>query len=131
MATYYSGKLGSATVGGTAYPLDNWELNSATQAVEVSNFTIPYYQEAYVPNLIGGEIRCSGPLTSVGTPSDVTSVLNGGRPVAGAYATFVLGVAPGLAFSVVGLITEINTSQDVKGRANLEIVAQITPNPNT
>lgn len=125
--TYYSGKFGSCTIGGVTYPLDNWELNSATQAVEVSNFTIPLGQEAYVPNLIGGTITCSGPLTSAATPNLGTIA---GRPNAGQYATFVLGVGPGFAYSVVALITEINTSQDVKERANVEITAQISPNPN-
>lgn len=125
--TYFSGKLGSCTIGGVAYPLETWELNSVTQAVEVSNFTIPLGQEAYVPNLIGGTITCSGPLTSLGSPDNGTIA---GRPTAGQYATFYLGVGLGLGYTVVALITEVNPTQDVKGRASVEIIAQITPNPN-
>ena len=125
--TYFSGKMGSCSIGGTAFPLDTWELNSATQSVEVSNFTIPLGQEAYIPNLIGGTITCSGPLTSAGSP-------DGGfipaRPTAGAYAIFYLGVGLGLGYTVTALITEINPSQDVKGSARQDITAQITPNPN-
>ncbi len=125
--TYFSGKMGSCTIGGVAFPLDTWELNSATQAVEVSNFTIPLGQEAYIPNLVGGEIRCAGPLTSLGSPDAALIPL---RPTAGAYAVFYLGVGLGLGYTVTALITEINPSQDVKGNARQEIVAQITPNPN-
>lgn len=124
---YFSGKQGSCTIGGVAYPLETWELNSTTQAVAVSNFTIPLGQEAYVPNLIGGTITCAGPLTSLGSPDAGTIAL---RPTAGQYATFVLGVAAGFAYTVVALITEVNPTQDINGRAGIEIVAQISPNPN-
>lgn len=117
MATYYAGKSGSCTIGGITYPLTNWEYNATVQAVEVSNFTIPSGQEAYVPNLSGGTITCEGPLTSLGTPT------------IGVYATFLLGVGVGLSYSVLALITEVTPSQDVKDRASVSITAQITPIP--
>lgn len=125
--TYYCGKLGSITVGGVAYPLENWEMTSSVTPVEVSNFTIPLGQEAYCAGLYGGTIRATGPLTSLGSPD--AGVIPG-RPTAGNYYVFALGVGPGLSYSVTAMITEINPSQDVKGRATLEIVATITPNPN-
>jgi hypothetical protein len=125
--TYYSGKMGSIAIGGFAFPLDTWTLSSETQAVEVSNFTIPLGQEAYIPNLIGGTIECSGPLTSAGSP-DAGYIP--GRPTAGQYYVFTLGVGLGLSYSVVALTTSVEAGQDVKEKATLNITAQITPNPN-
>lgn len=125
--TYFSGKMGSCTIGGVAFPLETWELNSTTQAVEVSNFVIPLGQEAFVPNLVGGTITCAGPLTSLGSPDAGLIPL---RPTAGQYAVFYLGVGAGLGYTVTALITEVNPSQDIKGRASVEIVAQVSPNPN-
>lgn len=125
--TYFSGKMGSIAIGGVPFCLDNWELNSTTQSVEVSNFCIPLGQEAYIPNLIGGTITCSGPLTSQGSPD---AGIIPGRPTAGNYYVFTLGVGIGFSYTVTAMITEITPSQDVKGRASLDITAQITPNPN-
>lgn len=127
MAIYYSGKMGSCAIGGVTYPLDSWELSSKTQAVEVSNFTIPLGQEAFIPNLIGGTITASGPLTSLGSPN---SGIIANRPCAGDYAYFTLGVGIGLSYTILAIIEEINPKQDVKEKATIEIVARITPNPN-
>lgn len=125
--TYYCGKLGSILIGGVAYPLENWELTSSVEPIEVSNFTIPLGQEAYCAGLFGGTITCSGPLTSLGSPD---AGIIAGRPTAGNYYVFTLGVGPGFAYTVTAMITEIVPSQDIKGRATLDITAQITPNPN-
>jgi hypothetical protein len=127
MALYYIGKQGSIAIGNAVFPLDKWELTSETQAVEVSNFSVPFGQEAYVPNLIGGTISCSGPLTSLGTPNNADIA---GRPCAGQYAVFTLGVGIGLSYAVTALIDSIKPSQDVKDKASVEITATVSPNPN-
>jgi hypothetical protein len=132
MATYYSGKMGSIAIDGFVFPLDTWELNSTAQTPEVSNFVVSNLalggQQAFIPNLLGGEIRASGPLTSLGTTN---AGYIPGRPTAGNYATFTLGVGPGLFYTIVALIQEVNPSQDVQSNAKVEYVAVITPNPNT
>ena len=133
MPLYYSGKEGSFAVEGAPdvfYTIDKWEFDSTTQAVEVSNFQTVLSQQLFLPNLIGGTIRASGPYTDpLGIPgSDVTYIA--GRPVGGQYVSFFLGIGGGLGWSVTALVTNCVTTQDVQDAARMEITATVTPNPN-
>jgi hypothetical protein len=126
--TYFAGKQGSISFGGLVYPLDTWNFTSVVQNPEVSNFSIPFGQQAYIANLIGGEVSAEGPLTSAGTTD--SALYLAGRPNPGNYVVMSLGVGPGLFYTVTCLVTEIETSQDVQSNARVRYTLVVTPNPN-
>lgn len=117
---YFAGKFGSASLNGVTLCADTWELSVDQNNSEVSNFCIGI-QQGFIPNLTGGTVTMEGPIN---TPN----VKLPNPPTTGeTYCTIVLGVGPGLGFTVYGLISNLSYTQDVQEHARFSLEAVITP----
>ena len=117
---YFAGKFGSVSYNGGTLCADNWELSVDQNNSEVSNFCIGI-QQAFIPNLTGGTVTMEGPVNTGGVK------IPNGPTVGETYCTLVLGVGPGLGFTVNGLITNQSFTQDIQEHARFSMEVQITP----
>jgi len=117
---YFAGKFGSASYNGGTLCADNWELSVDQNNSEVSNFCIGI-QQAFIPNLTGGTVTMEGPVNTGGVK------IPNAPTVGETYCTLVLGVGPGLGFTVYGLITNQSFTQDIQEHARFSMEVQITP----
>lgn len=122
MAYPFAGKSASITVGGTAKPLDKFEVSIDGAPIDYTNFTSSGWQL-----LTGGvkkaKISASGPyngIASAGSAGDV----------AGTSVAFVLDFgSSGPSLTITALLSKINASTDVNGIAQISYEADSTGAP--
>lgn len=119
--TYFSGKFAFLTLGGTTYPMDNWEFSENVETVEVTNFTTVNadvskplgVQKQVIAGVYGGTFTTSGPY--IGT-----------APIVGARGVAVFGYATGLSVTRNVMINDVKLNTAVKDKATLTISGEFT-----
>ena len=108
---FYSGKSGSVSIAATVYPLSEWSMEVASEALDTTNFGSTGYQTNEA-GITSATITASGPYS-------------GSSPaVIGASAAFILkydSVASG--FTVTARITNISVSTSARGVGQINITA--------
>lgn len=116
---FFSGKLGSVSIGGTEQPLTDWSLDYKCEATETTNFMDDGYA-SHVYGIRSADISASGPY-------DGTA---GVQPGIGTDVVFVLKVdsvtvgAP--SFTINAVVTSVKIDQSVKDVAKVSYTATST-----
>jgi len=110
---FYTGKTGSASIGGSTQPLTDWSADIKNESIDVTNFGSSGYQENY-SGISSADITCSGPYDgSIGL-----------QP--GASGTFVLTAssdAGAPAYTITGRVTSVKVDVNVRGVAMVTLTA--------
>ena len=110
---FYTGKTGSASIGGNTQPLTDWSADFKNESIDVTNFGSSGYQ-ANEAGIFSADITCSGPYDgSIGL-----------KP--GASGTFILTSstdAGAPAYTITGRVTSVKVDVNVRGVAMVTLTA--------
>jgi hypothetical protein len=113
MGVFYSGKDGNVDIGAaTAVKMSSWDLEMEADIIDTNNFESGGYDE----NLEGfkrATINCKGPYNTGSTAVTV-----------GASVSIALTVGGSIVFTITSRIGKVKVSTDVKGAAQLDIMAK-------
>lgn len=122
MAYPYPGKNASITVGGTAKPLDTFEVSIDGAPIDYTNFTSGGWQ-ALTSGVKSAKITASGPyngIASAGAAGDV----------AGTSVTFVCDCGDDSpVLTIAAFLTKVSISTEVRGVAQINYEADSTGVP--
>jgi len=116
MAYPFTGKDASITVGGTAKPLDTFEVSVDGGPIDYTNFTSLGWQ-ALIGGIKGAKITASGPYNGIASGAAAGDL-------AGTLVAFVVsfgGTGPTLTFTA--LLSKVSVSTNVRGVAQINYEA--------
>lgn len=110
---YFTGKTGSASIGGNTQPLTDWSADIKGESIDVTNFGSSGYQDNEF-GISSADITCSGPYDgSIGL-----------QP--GASGTFILTASTDVgapAYTIAARVTSVKVDVNVRGVAMVTITA--------
>lgn len=109
-----SGKSGSVQIGASLYAFGAWELEMAGDLPDVTTFSSNGYREN-VDGVAEANLTLRGPYAPGSMPL-----------VKGTVYTFSLNVSNSVSFSVPARVKSLRPSVDVKGAAQIQVVAEST-----